>query len=100
MKRRVEFTDAALKILAVAKNADRRFILDDIKSHLIENDPLAVTRNKFLLRRPSIHAERKLRLDNWRVFYRVMDNADLVIVNLIGEKQGDKLISHGEEIEL
>ena len=100
MKRRVEFTNAALKVLAIAKNVDRRFLLDGIKIHLLENDPLDVTRNKFPLRRPSTHAERELRLDNWRVFYTVMDDADLVIVNLIGEKLGNKLIIHGEEFEL
>jgi hypothetical protein len=87
MKRSVEFTEAALKILSVAGSADRRLVLDGIKVHLIENDPLVVTRNKFPLRRPSTHAERELRLDNWRVFYIVMDNADPIIVNLIGEKR-------------
>lgn len=79
----------------------RKFVLDGIKLHLVENDPLETTRNKFPLRRPSQHAERELRLDNWRVFYTVMMNDGLsVLVNLIGEKRGNKLIIEGEEFEL
>jgi hypothetical protein len=100
MEWRVEFANAVLKILASARKADRRLLLDGIKTHLIENDPLAVTRNKFPLRRSSTLAERELRLDNWRVFYTVMKDADWVIVNLIGEKRGNKLIIHDEEFEL
>jgi len=80
--------------------AHRKLVLDGIKLHLVENDPLATTRNKFPLRRPSQHAERELRLDNWRVFYAVMDDGLLVLVSLIGEKRGNKLFIDGEEFEL
>ena len=66
-------------------------MLDGITIHLIENDPLEASRNKFPLKRPSAHAERELRLDNWRVFYTVMDDGGLVLVNLFIE---------GEEFEL
>ena len=100
MEREVQFTDAALKSLAVMKKIHRRFVLDGIKVQLIENDPLEITRNKFPLRRPSAHAERELRLDDWRVFYTVMEDGSLVLVNLIGEKRGDKLIIEGKEFEL
>jgi len=96
----VEFTDAALQTLAGMKKVERRFVLDGIRTHLIENDPLEITRNKFPLRRPSGHAERELRLDNWRVFYTVTDDGHWVIVNLIGEKRGNKLFIAGEEFEL
>lgn len=96
----MEFTNTALKALANMGKVQRRFVLDGIKTHLIENDPLAVTRNKFPLKRPSPHAERELRLDKWRVFYSVMEDGTLVIVNLIGEKRGNKLIIDGEEFEI
>ena len=80
---------------------DRRFVLDGIRTHLNDNDPSEVTRNKFPLRRPSAHAERELRLDDWRVFYTVIDgDGQLVVVNLIGEKRGNKLFVDGEEFEL
>jgi len=78
----------------------RRLVLDGIKLHLVENDPLETNRNKFPLKRPSEHAERELRLDNWRVFYTVMDGGLLALVNLIGEKRGSTLFIEGEEFEL
>jgi hypothetical protein len=89
-----------LKALATASKADRMFLLEGIRIHLVENDPAQVSRNKFQLRRPSAHAERELRLDDWRVFYTVMNDGELVLVSLIGEKRGNKLFVGGEEFEL
>jgi len=80
--------------------AHRRFVLEGIRTHLVDNDPSDVTRNKFALKRPSAHAERELRLDNWRVFYTVLGDDSLVVVNLIGEKRKSKLLIAGEEFEL
>jgi hypothetical protein len=102
LKRKAELTDAALNALAEMKKVDRRFVLDGIKTHLIENDPAEVTRNKFPLKRPSEQAERELRLDNWRVFYSVTNEEEdqLVLINLIGEKRGNKLFIGGVEFEL
>jgi hypothetical protein len=82
------------------EKAHRKFVLDGIRVHLIENDPLEITRNKFPLKRLSAHAERELRLENWRVFYSVMEDGRLAIVNLIGSKHGNKLWIEGEEFEL
>ena len=82
------------------EKVQRRFVLDGIKVHLIDNDPLEITPNKFPLRRPSVHAERELRLDDWRVFCTVTDHGELVLVNLIGEKRGNKLLIDGKEFEL
>lgn len=96
----MEFTDAALKVLARMGKTHRKFVLAGIKVHLMDNDPLEVGRNKFPLKRPSAHAERELRLENWRVFYAVMEGGNLAIVSLIGEKRGNKLIVGGEEFEL
>ena len=100
VERRAEFTELAVAALAGMEKAHRRFVLDGIRIHLIDNDPAEVTRNKFPLKRPSTHAERELRLDNWRVFYTVMDDGSLVLVNLIGEKRNNKLFVAGEEFEL
>ena len=75
-------------------------MLDGIRTHLVDNDPAEVTRNKFPLKRLSTHAERELRLEGWRVFYTVMEDGELVLVNLIGEKRGNKLFIGGEEFEL
>ena len=74
--------------------------MDGIKTHLIDNPPAEVTQSKFPLKRLSTHAERELRLDNWRVFYTVMDDGRLVVVNLIGEKRNNKLFISGEELDI
>jgi len=78
----------------------RKFVLGGIKTHLVENDPLETTRNKFPLKRPSAYAERELRLDDWRVSYTVIDDGLQMLVNLISEKRGNKLFIEGEEFEL
>jgi mRNA-degrading endonuclease RelE of RelBE toxin-antitoxin system len=96
----VDFSDSALRTLAKMGRIHRKFVLDGIKTHLVENDPSEITRNKFPLRRPSPHAERELKLDPWRVFYTVMDDENPVLVNLIGEKRGNKLFIEGEEFEV
>lgn len=96
----MEFTSSAVKILSRMGKVRRRFVLEGIRTHLIDNDPSEVTRNKFHLKRPSHHAERELRLNNWRVFYTVLENGELVVVNLVGEKRNNKLVIEGEEFEL
>jgi hypothetical protein len=96
----LQFAEFALSALAGMKRADRRFVLDGIRLHLIQNDPVEVSRNKFPLKRPSRRAERELRLGDWRVFYTVMEERSLVIVNLIGVKRGNKLFIEGEEFDL
>ena len=61
-------------------------------------DPAETTRNKFRLRRASQHADFELRVERWRIFYRV--ETDAVVITLFGEKHGDRLIIGGEEFEL
>lgn len=102
LKRKAELTDAALNALAKMKKVDRRFVLEGIKTHPIENDPAEVTRNKFPLKRPSEQTERELRLHNWRIFYSVRNEEEdqLVLINLIGEKRGNKLFIGGVEFDL
>ena len=100
MKRKVELTSSALRALAYMDKVDRKFVLDGIRVHLFENSPLVVSRNKFPLRRPSPHAERQLRLDDWRVFYTATEDGSLVVINLIGEKRGNRLFIEGQEFEL
>jgi len=50
------------------------------------------------LRRPSAYAEFELRVEPWRVFYRVSGRT--VEVVLVGEKAGNKLLIEGEEFIL
>jgi mRNA-degrading endonuclease RelE of RelBE toxin-antitoxin system len=95
---RVVLSDAAVRQLMRVPKGKRSLIKDGIREHLAKTDPLRASRNKFRLRRPSEHAEFELRVDPWRVFYRVRGN--VVEVVLIGEKTGDKLVIEGEEFIL
>ncbi len=96
--RDVIFTDDAVRQFKRLPKEIRPFLKDAIRLHLIEADPSDVTRNKFRLRRPSEHADYELRTGDWRVFYRV--EPDRVIITLLGEKVGNRLIVEGEEITL
>ncbi len=96
----MELAASAVNALAGMKRFHRKVVLALIRTHLVDNDPSEVTRNKFPLKRPSDQAERELRLDIWRVFYTVTDDGSLVIVNLVGEKRKNKLFIGGEEFEL
>jgi hypothetical protein len=50
------------------------------------------------LRRASVYADYELRVEVWRVFYRVQ--AQRVVVELIGRKDGNRVIIEGQEFEL
>jgi hypothetical protein len=66
--------------------------------HLERSDAVESTRNRFRLRRPSVLAEYELRVEDWRIFYRV-DESD-VYVALIGRKRGSRLLIGGREFVL
>jgi mRNA-degrading endonuclease RelE of RelBE toxin-antitoxin system len=96
--REVLFTKDAVRQFKRLPKPIRPLIKDAIRLHLIEADPSEVTRNRFRLRRPSEHADYELRADNWRIFYRI--DQDRVIITLLGEKVGSRLIFEGEDIRL
>ena len=98
MKGKVAFTDAARRALAYLSKGNRKSVLEGVQIHLVENDPRQITRNKFLLKQPSVHTERELRIGHWRVFYSVTD--DTVLIDLIGEKRNNRLLIEGDEFEL
>lgn len=101
-RRRVVFTPLSERQLRRLPLYAQRAIVDGIRIHLIGNDPHETTRNKFQLRRPSNPADYELRVQNWRVFYRLEESADLtkIKVTLVGEKQGDRLIIDRKEFQL
>jgi len=65
---------------------------------LAKEDATQENRNRFRLRRASTYAEYELRVESWRVFYRVEEK--LVYVELIGRKDGNRLIIEGKEFLL
>ena len=78
--------------------AARKLIKETIRERLLEQDPSEETRNRFRLRRISEHANYELRVDPWRVFYRVQDKT--VTVEQIGQKKGNVLLIEGREFKL
>ena len=94
----VVLSDEALRLFSKLSKPDRAFVKKGIRQHLAETDPRQSSRNNFRLRRASQFAEYELRLDRWRVFYRLRD--ERVEVVLIGEKRGSVLFIDPEEFKL
>ena len=90
VKRRVELSPDAVRQLGALRAPDRRLVSDEIREQLEESDATQETRNRFRLRRPSQVADYELRIRDWRVFYRVVE--ETVQVVLIGRKIGNFLI--------
>ena len=94
----IVFSPAAVRQFKRLPAAARRLIKETIGKRLSEQNPTEETRNRFRLRRISEHADYELRVDPWRVFYRV--EAKTVAVELIGEKKGNVLLIGGKEFKL
>jgi mRNA-degrading endonuclease RelE of RelBE toxin-antitoxin system len=90
VKRRVALSPDAVRQLGALRAHDRRLVRDQIREQLGESDAKQETRNRFRLRRPSRVADYELRIRDWRVFYRVVD--DTVQVVLVGRKSGTFLV--------
>jgi len=52
---------------------DRSLLKDAILRQLGESEATEETRHRFRLRRPSAVADYELRVGDWRVFYRVVE---------------------------
>ena len=94
----VELTADAVRQFKRLPEQARPLIKEALRRQLILDDPARVTRNKCRLRRASEYADYELRVEGWRVFYRI--EADRSVVTLIGEKRGNRLIVEGEALEL
>ena len=96
--RSVELTaDAVRQFKGVPKRA-RPLIKEALHRRLMLEDPARTTRYKCRLRRASEYADYELRVEQWRVFYRIED--DRSVVTLMGEQRGNRLIVEGEALEL
>ena len=82
----VIFSPAAVRQFKRLPAAARRLVKETIRERLSEQDPTEETRNRFRLRRISEHADYELRVDPWRVFYRVKGKT--VTVELMGGRRG------------
>jgi mRNA-degrading endonuclease RelE of RelBE toxin-antitoxin system len=94
----VVFSPAAVRQYKRLPAAARSLLKKEIHEQLALQNPTEETRNRFRLRRLSPHADFELRIEPWRVFYRVQE--ELVIVELIGRKRGNSLLIDGKELKL
>ena len=95
---KIVFSPAAVRQFKRLPAAVRKLIKETVRERLSEQDPTEETRNRFRLRRVSEHADYELRVDSWRVFYRVQKKT--VTVELIGQKKGNVLLIEGKEFKL
>jgi mRNA-degrading endonuclease RelE of RelBE toxin-antitoxin system len=86
----VQLSPDAVRQLRALRAHARSLLKEQIREQLGESDATRETRNRFRLRRPSHLADYELRVGDWRVFYRVVD--DTVQVALIGRKLGNCLM--------
>jgi mRNA-degrading endonuclease RelE of RelBE toxin-antitoxin system len=94
----VVFSPAAVRQFKRLPAAARSLLKEVIRERLAKQDPTEETRNCFRLRRLSEYADYELRVDRWRVFYRVQEKT--VTVELIGLKKGNVLLISGKEFKL
>ena len=93
--REVLFSPAAVRQLRRQPAAARSLVKAKVAELLGRQDPTEQSRNRFRLRRESQHADFELRIEPWRVFYRVEESR--VLVELIGRKEGNRLFVEGKE---
>jgi mRNA-degrading endonuclease RelE of RelBE toxin-antitoxin system len=96
--RQVLFSPAAVRQYKRLPSAARSLLKKEIHERLALEEATEENRNRFRLRRVSPHADFELRVETWRVFYRVQEA--VVIVELIGRKRGNLLLIEGREFKL
>jgi mRNA-degrading endonuclease RelE of RelBE toxin-antitoxin system len=94
----VVFAPAAVRQFKRLPAAARSLLKDALRKQLAEQDPTEESRNRFRLRRISEFADYELRIDPWRIFYRVEN--EVVTIELIGQKKGNVLLIGGKEFKL
>ncbi len=94
----IEFTPKAELDLEWFRKNEQQEILDAVEAQL-EYQPTVETRNRFQLR-PNQTAEWELRIGKFRVFYDVNVQVQLVSIEAVGLKIGNRLFFRGEESEL
>ena len=94
----IEYTAEALGDLESLRKFEQKQIVDEIDAQL-KHEPDVETRNRKRLR-PNNVAEWELRVGKFRVFYDVRKAVNIVKVEAVGYKKGNRLFIHGEEYEL
>jgi mRNA interferase RelE/StbE len=98
MAYQVEFSSASERQLDQLTARDRTIILERIEQQLV-HEPASPTRNRKRLGENPL-ADWELRVGEYRVFYRVVGDQDLVVIVAIGEKSHNVLRIEGKETDL
>ncbi len=94
----IKFTPIALEHLRGFKKFEQKAIAEALKSQLV-NEPLTETRNRKELR-PNPLSRWELRVGEFRVFYDVSEESQVVQIKAVGYKEHNKLFIQGREFEL
>lgn len=97
---RVELTEVAKRQFLALRAFERALLRDQMQRLLGDENAAVETRNRFRLQRESGGDEYELRVQQLRVFYRIEEEENAVVVVMIGRKEGSKLIVDDEEVLL
>ncbi|HWE36049.1 MAG TPA: type II toxin-antitoxin system RelE/ParE family toxin [Isosphaeraceae bacterium] len=93
----IEFTPSAEDDLTHFRAADRRVILDAVRTHLSNDAAIESRRRKRLAENPL--ASWELRVGDHRVFYEIEGDATVTIL-AVGVKSHNDLYIRGKRVEL
>lgn len=91
----IEYRPQAIEDLKYFKKHEQRKILDEISVQL-RYEPTVETRNRKRTRPNSIAAW-ELRIAEFRVFYNVEEQVQIVEIQRIGEKEGNTFLFRGQQ---
>ena len=94
----IEYTLEAVEDLKRFRKYEQRQIVDEIDGQLL-HEPSRETRNRKRLR-TNVVSEYELRTRQFRVFYDVDENGEIVKIKAIGHKEGSTLFIRGKEFKL
>lgn len=94
----IEWSADAQKDLSHFRRHEQVRILDTVARKLPFEPTVATPKRKRL--RPNRTAEWELRIGDFRVFYDVNDQVQVVAVILVGEKQGNELFARGQRKQI
>jgi mRNA-degrading endonuclease RelE of RelBE toxin-antitoxin system len=91
----IEYTPQAIEDLKYFQKHEQQKILDEILVQL-RYQPTVETRNRKRTR-PNIIARWELRIGEFRVFYNVEEQVQIVEIQRIGEKEGNTFLFRGQQ---
>lgn len=94
----IELSESAVEDLRFLRKSDRSHVVAEMERHL-SVEPLTPTLRRKPLR-PNPLASWELRIGDFRVFYEVEVEANIVVVRAVGWKEHNRLLVRGKEFLL